>query len=428
MAGLAGCTGGSNGDGGGGNGGDGGNENGGGDTPGDGGGGTDPIKIGLIQPLSGPISASGQEALEGAQIAAERLNANGGLGGREIELVTGDTEASPETAVKRARQLIQQDDVEIIIGAVSSAVTKALNQFTSEEGVVHLTSGSSTPDVTKKECRRTFFRVNVNLIHHQRATIELLAREYSDLTRVAGIEPDYVYGHQSWEVFQEEFPQRVPDAELLNVTYPAFLKGDYKKEIQATLDADPEIVHSTLYSGDMVSFIKQAKQFNFFEEIDLFLAGVVPMEVTLALGEAMPDNTAAMANSYFRLPDPDGHPPLKNFNQEYVERFGAVPTLFSIDTHVAFEVLQAAADQAGGTSADDLIDGIEGLQLDTIKGPLMMRAEDHQGIQGQVPAGPLGPLGEPELADLYGHKEIYGFDPVIPIPSDAVEDDAECTF
>lgn len=386
----------------------------------------EPMRVGLLFPFSGPISASGIEARNAAEIAAEWVNSEGGLNGQEIELVQADTEASPDTAVQRARQLIQQDDAEVIVGAVSSAVTKAINQFTSTQGVPQIVTGSATPDVTKVECTKTLFRVNTNLIHQQRATVELLKQEYSDLKTVAGVNPDYVYGHQSWEVFQEEFPQAISGGEIINETFPAFLKGDYKKEIQATLNAEPEIVHSTLYSGDLISFIKQAKQFDFFEAIDLFIAGVVPMEVTLALGEAMPDNTIAMGNSYFRWPK--DYEPLQRFNANYIDRFSEVPTLFSIDTYVAFEVLKAGAEASGGTSSDDLISGIEGLEIDSIKGPLTMRAADHQGIQQDAPTGPLGPLGAPELAELHGHNDIYGFDPVIPIANDKWADEPECTF
>jgi branched-chain amino acid transport system substrate-binding protein len=397
LAGLAGCSGGDNG-----------GSDGGDDSGGDGGGGTtgngtDPVTVGLYEPLSGPLSSSGQQALQGSQLAVERLNENGGIAGREIELITADTEASPDTAVQRIRAMIQQDGAEIIIGGVSSAVSKAANQFTTTQNVPLMVTASATPDLVQEECESTTFRININLIHQQRATAQVLLNEGGP-TKVAAVEPDYVYGQQSWDVFQEYYGSLV-DMNVVGEQFPAFLKGDFSKEIQATLDTDPDLVHSSLYSGDMITFIKQAKQFDFFQQIDTFVAGVVPVDVTAALGSEMPDNAIAVANSYFRHPEDNQQ--LQSFNQRYFDAYSEVPTGFTLDTVAGWDALKQAGDQAGSVEPEALTSALEGLQVDSVYNA-RIRPEDHQGIRETVPGGKMAPLDQ-QYADFYGNDQFYWF-------------------
>lgn len=419
VAGLAGCSGGDGGggDGGGSDGGDSGGSGGGGSDGGDSdggstGGGTDPVTVGLYEPLSGPISSSGQQALQGSELAVERINNNGGIAGREVELITADTEASPETAVQRVRAMIQQDGAEIIIGGVSSAVSKAVNQFTATQNVPLMVTASATPDLVQKECKPTTFRINTNLIHQQRATAQILLNEGGP-TNVAGVEPDYVYGQQSWDVFQEYYGSLV-DMNVVSERFPAFLKGDFSKEIQATLDADPDVVHSSLYSGDMITFIKQAKQFDFFQQIDTFVAGVVPIDVTAALGSEMPDNAVAVANSYFQYPEDNQQ--LQSFNQKYFDAYSEVPTGFTLDTVAGWDALKQAGDEAGTVEPGALRSALEGLQVESVYNA-RIRPEDHQGIREAVPGGRLAPIDQ-TYADFYGNDQFYGFAELQPVGRD----------
>ena len=77
----------------------------------------DPIKVGLIQPLSGPIAAAGSYITNGAKIAVDRINAKGGVLGRPLELVIEDNKSDPAETRNAAEKLIVRDKVPVIIGA-----------------------------------------------------------------------------------------------------------------------------------------------------------------------------------------------------------------------------------------------------------------------------------------------------------------------
>lgn len=426
MAGLAGCTGGDGGDGGdgGGDGGDGG----GGATPtptqteSKSDGGMEPFRVGQLTPLSGPLADSGEDHVRGGQIAADTFNADGGIAGHQIELVNQDSEASPDTAVKRARQLAQQEDVDVIVGIVSSAVAKAVSQFAAQQNVPIILTAAQTPDVTKQECQRTTFRTTTNIIHQQKTTAATID-EFTpdDATRVAGVNPDYVYGHQSWEIFQQEFQQRRSGVEYVSSQLPAFLKGDYKKEIQATLDAEPDIVHSVLYSADLIAFIKQAHQFDFFDEIDYFYADVTPTVVAAPLGDEFPTGSICIADSYFKWPESYQETPARvtEFVAEYESRYDSVPGVFAYEQHAAFSALKGAVEASGGKSTDDLVDGLEGLSFSSVVPDMTVRAADHQAIHDAYFGGVMGPIDE---------YDFKGFTDFSAISSEEFQDQPECSM
>ena len=101
------------------------------------------IKVGLIQPLSGPIAAAGSYITNGAKIAVERINAKGGVLGRPLELVIEDNKSDPAETRNAAEKLIVRDKVPIIIGAWGSSMTLAMMPLAAQHGVPILVETSA---------------------------------------------------------------------------------------------------------------------------------------------------------------------------------------------------------------------------------------------------------------------------------------------
>src|SRR6478672_6089251 len=97
----------------------------------------DAIKMGLDNPLTGPLSANGKNELVGCEMAIDEINAKGGVLGRPVKLVVEDsTSGDAGTAVLKARKLIDRDKVDFLLGNVNSALTQAMAQVAYEKGVV----------------------------------------------------------------------------------------------------------------------------------------------------------------------------------------------------------------------------------------------------------------------------------------------------
>ena len=108
----------------------------------------EPLKVGLIQPLSGPIAAAGSYITNGAKIALDRINAKGGVKGRKLDLIIEDNKSDPAETRNAAEKLIVRDKVPVIIGAWGSSMTLAMMPLAAQHGVGILVETSSSVKIT----------------------------------------------------------------------------------------------------------------------------------------------------------------------------------------------------------------------------------------------------------------------------------------
>ena len=109
-----------------------------------------PIKVGVVEPLSGPVAASGNYVRMGAEIASDWINARGGIGGRKLELRIEDNKSDPKEAASAVEKLIVRDRVPAIMGAWGSSMTLAAMPKLEEYGVPMVVETSSAATITKR--------------------------------------------------------------------------------------------------------------------------------------------------------------------------------------------------------------------------------------------------------------------------------------
>src|SRR6185437_947767 len=151
------------------------------------------IKIGMHDPFTGTYAAEGESEKRGALMALSEINAKGGIVGRKVELVTEDEGANAGIAAQKAHKMIEQDKVNFLMGAVSSATALSVNQVAHEKGMLYMVTGGHTDPVTGTQCHWTTFRICTT-------TYMLAAGLASTLYKKFGgkwyfITPDYAYGH-----------------------------------------------------------------------------------------------------------------------------------------------------------------------------------------------------------------------------------------
>src|ERR1700712_6005930 len=103
--------------------------------------GETPVRIGMVDPLTGILSALAASEVEGAKYAVERLNKKNGILGRQVELLVEDSANDVGTGVQKTRKLIERDKVDVIFGDVNSGIAYAMSQVTSELKVFHIVPG-----------------------------------------------------------------------------------------------------------------------------------------------------------------------------------------------------------------------------------------------------------------------------------------------
>ena len=110
----------------------------------------DAVKVGVIQPLSGPVAASGNYVRMGAEIARDWINGKGGVLGRKVDLLIEDNKSDPKEAATAAEKLIVRDKVPVIVGAWGSSMTLAAMPKLAEYGVPMVVETSSAATITKQ--------------------------------------------------------------------------------------------------------------------------------------------------------------------------------------------------------------------------------------------------------------------------------------
>jgi len=110
--------------------------------------GGDVIKIGVVSPLSGASSRYGAYAVRGAALAVDEINGAGGVLGKKLELVQGDSQCVPAEGVSATQRMIRFDNVSMIIGDVCSSVTLAMQPVVEQAGVLLINAASSNPEIT----------------------------------------------------------------------------------------------------------------------------------------------------------------------------------------------------------------------------------------------------------------------------------------
>jgi len=163
--------------------------------------GETPIKIGMVDPLTGVYAAIAQNEVIGAKYAVEQINAKGGIMGRPIELMVEDSANDVGTGVQKTRKLIERDQVSFIIGDVNSGIAIAMAQVTSEKKVLHVVSGGHIDVVTGSSCSWNVFRVCNSTTMDSAAIAQTLIDKFGK--KWYFLTPDYAYGHSVQAGFEK---------------------------------------------------------------------------------------------------------------------------------------------------------------------------------------------------------------------------------
>src|SRR5262249_54473672 len=149
------------------------------------------VKIGMVNPLTGVLSALAQSEVDGARYAEAEINKKGGILGRPVELLVEDSANDSGTGVQKTRKLIDRDNVDVILGDVNSGIAYAMSQVTNEKKVFHIVPGGHTDPITGKDCKWNVFRVcNTTTMDTAAITPELVKRL---VKKWLFITPDYAY-------------------------------------------------------------------------------------------------------------------------------------------------------------------------------------------------------------------------------------------
>ena len=229
-----------------------------------------PFKTGHITFLTGPANLLGEPGRKGHLMAAEEINAEGGLlGKRKIETIMADEAAGTDANVKELRRMKLSENIDLFTGVISSGNTPALGPVAEELQVLTLFNDGCTDFLFDKAVPKPKYTFRVTNIQSADGVTSAVgaAKAWPNAKRVGSIQPDYSYGRNVHEHFMLAYQKLVPGATAVSEAWPKLGTTDFTPHITKLLSDQPEILICGLWGGDYVAFYKQALRYGLFDKM-----------------------------------------------------------------------------------------------------------------------------------------------------------------
>lgn len=305
-----------------------------------------PIVIAWLADYSGPLAEYGLEMGNGAQLAVDHINAAGGLLGRQVVLVTGDTNTDPTRAVEEARRLVEVEGAVAIAGPVASSTTLPVGEsICGPLQVPCVTPAATSPQLSLADDDGFLFRATLS----DAAQGPVLAQLAVDqgYQRVGVLYRDDPYGQGLAEAFEASF-----SGEANLVSYQPVAQPSYLAELQRAAEDDAEALVVIAFEEAQV-FIREALEQGLFEDF-LFVDGSKSQDLIDAIGGEYLNGMPGTAQA----PGPET-PSLAAWQDAYISAYGALPALpFVAESYDAAMVLLLAIEAAGSTDGAAIRDAL----------------------------------------------------------------------
>ena len=348
--------------------------------------GEQPVKIGMVEPLTGVYAALAESEIAGARLAIEEINHGGGILGRETQLMVADSGNDIMTGVEKTRRLIDRDQVDFIAGNVNSAVALAMTQVTAEKRKLQIVTGGHTDEITGSQCSWNVFRICKSTTMEANAIAEVLIEKFG--ARWYFLTPDYVYGQTLQAAFELKLRQHggawAGDSLPLGTV-------DYS---QALINAEafhPDVLIDLMAGEDQVNSLTQIAGFGL--AANMAVGGALfELETVLSVPDAARAGWWTM-EWWWNQPDVPG---IKTFDAAIRSRTGKAASARSWFGYAGIRTIAQIANQEKSLDAVVLARALEGYALpaDIALDPnrASFRAADHE-LMSTVLVGEVHPPG-----------------------------------
>lgn len=342
----------------------------------------EPITVGLITDQTGALAIYGAHMLRGVPIGFQYATGDDGADGVytlencDIELVVKDDQSNPELSATAARELIEVDGADIIIGTVSSGVTATLQEIARENDVILIAAPAAANDLTGSTFNENTFRASRNNYQDAIAICDQFVNGdgYETFVQIA---PDYSFGYGGAAAYADACTFFGGEFIADDVFAPADTT-DFTSFLQPFAGTDADAFLVTWAGGGFVPLLQGAIDLGVVDEdtvlgspfvdnvvMPAFFANAIGATSTILYHYTAADNAI---NDYLI--------------EQVAAQFETFPDLFDADgMNAAIMAVEAIRATGGDASADALRSALEGMSFEGPKGTIDVRAEDHVAIQ-----------------------------------------------
>jgi len=367
----------------------------------------DKIRVGHLTPLTGFLGALGAYAQQGIKMAAEEINAAGGVMGRQLDVISEDS-VNPQVAATKAQRMIEGDKVAVLMGEINSASALTISQVAARNKTLFMSIGARSDALRNKDCNRYTFHVDIPVTVMVNAAGEALVREgLVKGKKIYALTADYLFGHDLSRQAKRFFTAN--GGSVIGDELVATDVTDFSPYLLKIRQAKPDLVATNLAGNQVTNFVKQYAEFGLPYKVAGFNLNTAD---AWAAGEG---NLAGIWPTVW-------HHELKTpasqaFVEKFTKKYGRIPENHAWIEYVSLKMLAQAMNATKSTDTEKLIKYFESeAQFDILKArKAYFRSWDHQLMQEAYPftVKPKGQAKNPQDFLLFGEA--------VPGPSESLE-------
>jgi branched-chain amino acid transport system substrate-binding protein len=354
------------------------------------------LKIGVVASMTGPASTTGKDIWQSAQMAADEINAKGGVyvsslnKNVPIVLVQGDDESTREGGQKAVSKMLTQDNVDLLVGGFSSAVVSAHQSIVAEHKVPYIITGASTPVITRRDDLDTTY-----MFHHAPTTDDSgsqITLFLDDTVRPAinqkfGFSADrplrlaILYQDSPYGKGHQAAIANTIAANNLNidvVAQEAFTMGesDYRTVLTSIKNANPDVIYVAAFLNEQIPIETQGRREVGLDKIFIAVEPNDDPDFYKGVGSYADYSIVQSRFSPYATPKGPIEAAVNKFNTDFDIKYGGFPGMMGAATYEGVYIAAAAVEQAGTLDKDQVR-----AALGTVQVPQMVEAMQGGVIQ-----------------------------------------------
>jgi branched-chain amino acid transport system substrate-binding protein len=354
----------------------------------------DAVKMSVVAFLSGPAAGPfGVPSRNGAEVIIAAINDGKlpapyntkGLAGRAIEAEYIDEAGGNTKQVAEYRNMVEKRGVDVALGYISSGTCAALTPVAEELKKLTVYAVCGTPRIFEESKPQYVFRTMSHATSDNVAAAYYVKEHYPKISSYTAINQNYAWGQDSWRDFDATMELITKAKASQKLQWPKIFQGQYSTEISALLLDKAELVHTSLWDGDLESFVFQGQTRGLFKKKKVIFT--VAETSVYRLGKRMPDGLIVGARGPYGA-IVRNHPGALNkwFIDAYKDRFGQYPSGPAYQYAQAVLAVKVAYDTAAKTagsfpSQDQVIAALKGATFESFATTVKMALGDgHQAI------------------------------------------------
>jgi branched-chain amino acid transport system substrate-binding protein len=325
----------------------------------------DPVTILAILPQTGPFAADGELIRRGQEMAVQAMG--GEVLGRPINYIVRDTGNDPGVATRRVTEAVQSENVVGIVGPWADNVAQAVSDVARREKVIHYWSGGPI------ECHRYWFQWAPPYYTGVKATIDYVMEQNPEAKRWYRLTSDYAFGWTLTEL--QDLIGEEHGIEWIGESRHVLGEREFARYMGDIIAASPDVLVLNNFGLDTAQALREAAGFGLNRSTQIVVPWGSGIEDYLRLDPSITEGLVVGTAFHFT------YEAARDFADRYIEAYNEPPGYPAGSGYGALEILLKGIEHAGSSEPADVIEALEGWELDTIVGRTKIDAATHQTIR-----------------------------------------------